>query len=476
MNKGVPKPTSSEGRVPPAKRSFGKAKKIHFVGIGGIGMSGIAELLLNLGYEVTGSDIKKSKVIQRLEGMGGRIRIGHERENVGNADVVVYSSAVSLNNPEVLEAKDRTIPVIPRAEMLSELMRLKYGVAIAGAHGKTTTTSMVASILMAGNLDPTVVIGGRLDIWGGSNAKLGQGDILVAESDESDGSFTVLSPTIAVVTNIDREHLDHYGEIDRIRDAFTDFINKIPFYGLAILCLDNKEIQTIIPRLKKRCQTYGMNSQADLRGREMIKEGLETSFEVVEHDQSLGKIVVGMPGTHNALNALAAIAVARELDVPMEYIRKGLKDLGGLERRFQVKGEKQNVLVLDDYGHHPTEILATLETVRTCWPDRRVVVVFQPHRYSRTKSLFDRFVLSFNDADILLVAPIYGAGEQPMEGVSAEELCKGIREHGHKEVFFRKDQKDILKTLSNTIQAGDIILTLGAGDIYRVGDEFLKKG
>jgi UDP-N-acetylmuramate--alanine ligase len=395
---------------------------------------------------------------------------------VGDADVVVYSSAVSLNNPEVLEAKERTIPVIPRAEMLAELMRLKYGVAIAGAHGKTTTTSMVASILMAGNLDPTVVIGGRLDIWGGGNAKLGQGDILVAESDESDGSFTVLSPTIAVVTNIDREHLDHYGDIDGIRDAFTDFINKIPFYGLAVLCLDNEEIQTIIPRLKKRHQTYGMNSQADLRAREVTKEGLETSFEVVEHDQSLGRIVVGMPGTHNALNALAAIAVARELDVPMECISKGLKDLGGLERRFQVKGEKQNILVLDDYGHHPTEILATLETVRACWPDRRVIVAFQPHRYSRTRSLFDRFVLSFNDADVLLVAPVYGAGEQPMDGASAEELCKGIREHGHKEVFFGKDQKDILKALSNTAQAGDIILTLGAGDIYRVGEAFLRKG
>jgi UDP-N-acetylmuramate--alanine ligase len=458
------------------QKSFGKAKKIHFVGIGGIGMSGIAELLLNLGYEVSGSDIKKSKVIERLVGMGGNITIGHEREHVGDSDVVVYSSAVSLENPEVLEAKERTIPVIPRAEMLAELMRLKYGVAIAGAHGKTTTTSMIASILMAGSLDPTVIIGGRLDIWGGGNAKLGQGDILVAESDESDGSFTVLSPTIAVVTNIDREHLDHYGDIDGIRDAFTDFINKIPFYGLAILCLDNEEIQTIIPRLKKRHQTYGMNSQADLRAREITKDGLETSFEVVEQDQSLGRILVGMPGTHNALNALAAIAVARELDVPMECIHKGLRDLGGVERRFQVKGELQNVLVLDDYGHHPTEILATLETVRDCWPDRRVIVVFQPHRYSRTRSLFDRFVLSFNDADVLLVAPVYGAGEQPMDGANAEDLCKGIREHGHKEVFFGKDQKDILKSLSDMAQAGDIILTLGAGDIYRVGEAFLRRG
>ena len=476
MNKGDPRQTSTESRVASEQKTFGKAKKVHFVGIGGIGMSGIAELLLNLGYEVSGSDIKKSKVIERLVEMGGNITIGHERDRVGDADVVVYSSAVSLKNPEVLEAKERTIPVIPRAEMLAELMRLKYGVAIAGAHGKTTTTSMVASILMAGNLDPTVVIGGRLDIWGGGNAKLGQGDILVAESDESDGSFTVLSPTIAVVTNLDREHLDHYGDIDGIRDAFTDFINKIPFYGLAVLCLDNEEIQTIIPRLKKRHQTYGMNSQADLRAREITKEGLETSFEVVEYDQSLGRILVGMPGTHNALNALASIAVARELDVPMECISKGLKDLGGLERRFQVKGEKQNILVLDDYGHHPTEILATLETVRACWPDRRVIVAFQPHRYSRTRSLFDRFVLSFNDADVLLVAPVYGAGEQPMDGASAEDLCKGIREHGHKEVFFGKDQKDILKALSNTAQAGDIILTLGAGDIYRVGEAFLRKG
>ncbi len=455
--------------------TFGKAKHVHFVGIGGIGMSGIAELLINLGYEVSGSDIKKSPVIQRLSDLGGKISINHEKENIKGADVVVYSSAVSDDNPEIVEAKEKYIPVIPRAEMLAELMRLKYGVAVAGTHGKTTTTSMIASILSCGNLDPTVVIGGRLDIWGGSNAKLGMGDILIAESDESDGSFMVLSPTISVVTNIDYEHIEHYGDMDTLRKTFINFINKIPFYGLAILCLDDEEIQGIIPQLRKRYLTYGMNSQADLRAADIERRQLEVGFDLIFRNESLGPVVVGMPGDHNVLNALGAISVGLELDIDIEHIKEGIRNLGGLARRFQVKGEQDNILVLDDYGHHPTEVIATLQTAKTCWPEKRLIVVFQPHRYSRTEALFDRFVLSFNQADILIVAPIYSAGEAPIEGVNAEWLYQGIKEHGHKEVILCTNKSDILEVLLELIRPGDTVMTLGAGDIFNVGEALLKR-
>ena len=456
-------------------RRFGKTKHAHFIGIGGIGMSGIAELLINLGYRVSGSDQKDTAVTRRLAGLGGRIFTGHSRGHVEDADVVVYSSAVGADNPEILEAKDRYIPVIPRAEMLAELMRLKYGIAIAGAHGKTTTTSMVASILTCGNIDPTVVIGGRLDIWGGSNAKMGQGEILVAEADESDGSFLALSPTIAVVTNIDHEHMNHYGTMDAVRDTFVNFINKIPFYGTAMLCLDNEEIQGIIPRLKKKYLTYGMTSQADLKARDIEKKELEVSFEVIFQGRSLGRITVGMPGDHNVLNALAATAVGLELDLNMEVIKDGLKTLGGLARRFQIKGEQDSILVMDDYGHHPTEIMATLKTAKECWPEKRLVVVFQPHRYTRTKDVYDRFVISFNEADILIVAPIYAAGEDKIAGVTAEWLCQGIREHGHKKVITCSSQQEILPTLTSVAKAGDLVFTLGAGNIYLEGEKFLSQ-
>jgi len=456
-------------------KQFGKAKHIHFVGIGGIGMSGIAELLINLGYEVTGSDLKDSPITKRLAALSGLVFKGHKEGQVEGADVVVYSSAVASENPEIQEAKKRSIPVIPRAEMLAELMRLKYGIAIAGAHGKTTTTSMVASILTCGHLDPTVVIGGRLDIWGGSNAKLGQGDILVAEADESDGSFLALSPAIAVVTNIDHEHMDHYGDMETIRETFINFINNIPFYGTAILCIDNEEIQGIIPRLKKRYLTYGMTSQADLKGRDLEKENLGVSFEALYHNNSLGRIVVGIPGEHNMLNALAATAVGLELDLDIGVIKEGLKNLGGLARRFQRKGEKRNILVLDDYGHHPTEITATLKTAKECWPERRVIVVFQPHRYTRTEALFDRFVISFNEADVLIVTSIFSAGETAIDGVTGEWLSRGIKEHGHKDVTFSPTQEDALSTLLSILRPGDLVITLGAGDIHRLGPRLLDK-
>lgn len=455
-------------------KTFGKAKHIHFVGIGGIGMSGIAELLINLGYGVSGSDIQDSPVTARLAHLGGKIFHGHKAEHLGEADVVVYSSAVSDDNPEIIEARERYIPVIPRAEMLAELMRLKYGVAIAGSHGKTTTTSMIASILTSADLDPTVVIGGRLDIWGGSNAKLGQGDILVAETDESDGSFMALSPTIAVVTNMDQEHMDYYGHMDAIREAFINFINKIPFYGLAIICLDNEEIQGIIPHLRKRYITYGTNSQADLRATSIERDMLEVRFEVLYQNEALGCVQVGMPGDHNVLNALAAIAVAQELDVQMRDIKEGLKTLGGLARRFQIKGEEGGILLVDDYGHHPTEISAVLETAKECWPEKRLVVVFQPHRYTRTEALYDRFTISFNQADLLILAPIYAAGESPIEGVNAEWLYQGIKEHGHRDVHLCHRQDEILEVLLSLIKSGDLVMTLGAGDIYHVGEELLK--
>ena len=456
-------------------KNFGKTKHIHFVGIGGIGMSGIAELLLNLGYVVSGSDIKNSSVTDRLACLGGKIFSAHDKKNIEGADVVVYSSAVSAENPEIMEAVEKFIPVIPRAEMLAELMRLKYGIAVAGSHGKTTTTSMIASIMNCGELDPTVIIGGRLDIWGGSNAKLGLGDILVAESDESDGSFLALSPTIAVVTNIDYEHIDYYGSMDALRSTFINFINKIPFYGLAILCLDNEEIQGIIPHLKKRCLTYGTTSQADLRAINIVTDNLEASFDLIYYERSLGSVVVEMPGDHNVLNALAAIAVGLELDMDIEDIKKGLQNLGGLARRFQPKGEKDNVLVLDDYGHHPTEISATLEAARQCWPERRLIVVFQPHRFSRTKVLYDRFIISFNQADTLIVIPIYAAGEQPIEGVDAGWLCRGIKRHGHRDVILANNPDDALDTLMELTRPGDVVITLGAGDVYNIGDRLFDK-
>ena len=454
-------------------KRFGRIKHVHFVGIGGIGMSGIAELLLNLGYEVSGSDLKDSAVTRRLTSMGARVFCGHKEDNVRGADVVVYSSAVRETNPEIQFARANAIPVIPRAEMLAELMRLKYGVAIAGAHGKTTTTSMVASILTRGGLDPTVVIGGRLDIWGGSNAKLGEGDFLVAEADESDGSFLALSPTIVVVTNIDREHMDHYGDMDALRETFAQFMNKVPFYGTCVICFDCQEIQAIVPKIRKRYLSYGFSSQADLRARNITRTSSGSRFELIFHGESLGYVKVGMPGDHNVLNALGAIGVGLELGLDIDVIREGLKDLGGLGRRLQIKGSEKGVTVMDDYGHHPTEIQATLDTARQCWLNKRLVVLFQPHRYTRTRDLYERFVVSFNQADILVLMPIYPAGEEAIEGVDALWLAKGIRDHGHKNVITVADYEEALSRLADTVRQGDMVITLGAGDVYKVGERLL---
>jgi len=454
---------------------FGKARHIHLVGIGGIGMSGIAEVLLNLGYSVSGSDIRRTEVTDNLSNLGGKIFLGHSPQNVEGADVVVFSSAVKGDNPEIAEAGEKTIPVIPRAEMLAELMRLKYGIAIAGAHGKTTTTNMIGSILTRGGLDPTVVIGGRLNIWGGSNARLGNGDFLVAEADESDGSFLALSPSMAVVTNIDYEHIDFYHSMDNLRKTFVDFINKIPFYGRAIICVDDKEVQGLIPKLTKSYLTYGLNPQSDIRASEISKEGLDTSFVVTVKNRIVGRITISIPGDHNVLNALAAVGVGLELDLDFECIREGLKDLGGLKRRFEIKDERDGILFLDDYGHHPTEIVATLSAAKECWPDRRLVVVFQPHRYTRTRDLYDKFVTSFNQADLLIISTLYGAGEEPIPGVDSRSLYQGIRDHGHRGVHFCPSKEDIISLLLNEMRPGDLVLTLGAGDIHVVGTELLKR-
>lgn len=451
---------------------YGKIRTIHFVGIGGIGMSGIAEVLLNLGYQVSGSDLKESDITRRLEELGGRIAFGHAPENLGDADVVVTSTAVRSENPEVLEAHRRLIPVIPRAEMLAELMRMKYGIAVAGTHGKTTTTSMVATVLFHGGIDPTAVIGGKLDSLG-SNAKLGQGKFLVAEADESDGSFMHLSPTIAVVTNIDADHLDYYSGLDQIKDTFVDFINKVPFYGLAVLCLDDANIQEIIPRVKKRFITYGLQNQADYQAVNIVHAEGRTSFDVVSREENLGRISIHMPGRHNVLNALATVAVSMELGLSFPVIADGFQDFGGVQRRFQVKYDERGIMVVDDYGHHPAEIKATLAAARAGW-QRRVVAVFQPHRYSRTKFLMDDFATAFYQSDYLLVTDIYPAGEEPIPGVDAETLTRQIAGHGHKNVHYVTDRDVIVAHLMAAVKEGDIVITLGAGDVWKVGESLIR--
>jgi UDP-N-acetylmuramate--alanine ligase len=453
---------------------YRKKYHIHFVGIGGIGMSGIAELLLNLGYQVSGSDLNVSDITARLQALGGKIFEGHRADQISGADVVVISSAVSNDNPEVQAAGQASIPVIPRAEMLAELMRLKYSVAIAGAHGKTTTTSIVASVLAHGGLDPTVVIGGKLKSIG-SNAVLGRGDFIVAEADESDGSFLKFSPAIAVVTNIDREHLDFYPDMDAIKSVFLSFIDRIPFYGLAILCLDNEPIQDLIPEIKKRYTTYGMSSQADFQIRDVAFEKRQSRFTVMHRGQALGRITLNLPGLHNIYNATASIAVGIELDVSFGAIKSALETHEGVQRRLEIKGEVDGITVVDDYGHHPTEIKITLEALEKCWPGRRKVVVFQPHRYSRTQALFDEFTRAFYQSDVLLVLPIYAAGEKTIEGVTGQLLCEGIQAHGHKEVFCAAAINNAVAYLQDNLKSGDILLTLGAGDVWTVGEQVLRE-
>jgi len=447
--------------------------KIHFVGIGGIGMSGIAEVLVNLGYVVSGSDLQESDATRRLASLGARIYIGHQEENLaGDPSVVVISTAVKYSNPEVLEARRRHIPVIARAEMLAELMRMKYGIAVAGSHGKTTTTSMVAAVLSAAGLDPTMVIGGRVHMFG-ANAKMGQGEILVAEADESDGSFLLLAPVIAVVTNIDKEHLDFHQTMERLNESFLTFVNKIPFYGLAVLCIDDGNVLGLLPKVRKRFATYGLSAEAEFSARrlKMSPEGVE--FTVLRHDKALGKLHLRSPGKHSATNALAAVAVACELQIPFTQVAQALAGFTGIHRRFEVKGEPKGILIIDDYGHHPTEIRATIGAIRDSWK-RPLTVIFQPHRYTRTRDLFEEFLTAFEGADRLVLTEIYPAGEDPIDGATGAALYQAIKRQGHLDVEFVADKNHIVEQVMAKLNSGDVALTLGAGDIYKIGDRLVE--
>jgi len=444
----------------------GRVRQVHFIGIGGIGMSGLAEILRTLGFDVSGSDLRDGDNTRRLGRLGVRVDLGHRSANVRGADVVVYSSAIHHDNPEIVEAKALGTPVISRAELLAELMRVKYSVAIAGSHGKTTTTSLVATVLRAAGLDPTVVVGGRMAALG-SNARLGEGDLLVAEADESDGSFLRLTPTIAAVTNIDPEHLDFYGDYQSLKDAFATFVAQVPFYGLAVLCLDHPRVQELLPAVRRRHVTYGVSPQADYSASALRFQGLETQFVAHRRGTRLGEFGVRMPGQHNVLNCLAAIAIADELEVPLDVIREALATFPGVARRFSVVGEVGGVTLVDDYGHHPAEIVATLQAARRAFSGR-VLVAFQPHRYTRTQHLFEEFARAFNHADALLVTDIYPAGETAIEGVDSARLVRAIADHGHHAVRYQPDRPQLARQMAELATPGDVVIALGAGDINRV--------
>jgi UDP-N-acetylmuramate--alanine ligase len=451
----------------------GKARRLHFVGIGGIGMSGIAEVLCTLGYDVRGSDKAITQVTERLSAMGVRIFEGHAPEHVADADVVVTSSAVQADNPEVVEARRLNIPVIRRAEMLAELMRLKYGIAVAGTHGKTTTTSLIGTILTHGGYDPTLVIGGRLKSIS-TNARLGTGEYLVAEADESDGTFLRLMPTLAVVTNIDLEHLDHWaGGLPQLTEAFVQFINKVPFYGMAVLCLDHPTVQSLLPRIDKRVVTYGLSPQADYVAEDIESRPGSMAFTVRKQGTVLGRIELGLIGKHNVLNALASIAVADEVGVDFAAIGRALKSFEGIARRFEVKGCAQDVLVVDDYGHHPVEVRATLRAARSAYESRRLVVIFQPHRYTRLRDLMEDFAAAFNDCHVLLICDVYAANEAPIEGADAAALCERARAMGHRDVRHAGDVAAAAQAAAAIARPQDLVLTLGAGNVWQAGEALL---
>ncbi len=449
-----------------------RKRKVHFIGIGGIGMSGIAEILISQGYLVGGSDLNESDVTRRLASLGATVHYGHRETNLGDSDVVVVSSAIDEKNPEIQLARKKKIPIIQRAEMLGELMKMKTGIAIAGTHGKTSTTSMLATLVQENDLDPTIIIGGKVDALGG-NAKLGKGDLLIAEADESDKSFLHLPATIAIVTNIDNDHLNNYGTIANIKDHFVTFVNSIPFYGLAILCQDDENVKSILPRINKPFITYGLSPQADLQLKNMSFANFGTKFEVWKGDQKLGEGQSNVPGKHNALNSLAAIAAGMEIGLTFEQASRGLAQFKGVRRRFELKGEKSGIIVYDDYGHHPTEIKATLAGARKAWPGR-IVTCFQPHRYSRTQDCYDDFTRSFDEADLLFLADIYPAGEAPIEGISSEKLASDIRGQGHKSVEYIGDVKSAAAKIAVKLQPGDLFLTLGAGNSYTIGEQLLQ--
>jgi len=449
----------------------GRVKHVHFVGIGGAGMSGIAEVLLNLHYVVSGSDLRRTDVTERLTSLGAVVHYGHDAGNIEGADVVVTSTAVSRTNPEVLAARERFVPVIPRVEMLAELMRMKYSVAVGGTHGKTTTTSLISAVLSAGGLDPTVVVGGKISSMG-TGGRLGASEYMVAEADESDGSFLKLSPTLAVVTTVDEEHLDYYSGLDEIKSAFTRFANSVPFYGCSIVCLDQPNIQSILGDVGRRVITYGLASQADVQAVGVEATGENTSFTVIAGGEELGRISITMPGLHNIYNSVAAVAVGLELGVSFGDISEALGSFEGIARRFDVRGEAHDVLVLDDYGHHPVEIRTTLSAAAARW-NRRLVVLFQPHRYTRTQKLLEEFGRSFYDATVLLVSGIYAASEEPIEGVSGANIVEAARRLGHRDADYVEDLDALYERAMAIIKPGDVVVTLGAGDIYKVGERIL---
>ncbi len=448
-----------------------RVQRVHFVGIGGVGMSGLAEILVTQGYSVSGSDLRESAATQRMRGLGIRISIGHDAAAVAGAHVVVYSSAVAPGNPELRAAEAAGIPVIPRAELLAELMRDKYGVAIAGSHGKTTTTSMTAEVLGAGGLDPTTIVGGRV-VNLGSNSRLGAGEVLVAEADESDGSFLRLVPSVVVITNIDYEHLDHYGSFEKLHAAFVDFANRVPFYGAAVLCLDDPHVQTLLPQVTRRTWTYGLAAQADVSADRVEPDGLGMRFRARARGRELGELRLRVPGRHNVQNALAALTVGLEFDVPIERIAHALAEFRGVERRFEIRGERDGATAIDDYAHHPAEIRATLAAARAGL-GRRIVVAFQPHRYTRTRDCFDELARAFHDADLLLLTDIYAAGEEKLAGVSSAALAEAVRACGHRAVEYVGEKPALVTRLRALARPGDLVFFMGAGDIGRLASEFL---
>ena len=454
---------------------FGQTKKVHFVGIGGIGMSGMAEILLKKGYEISGSDGAASENTERLKSLGAKVHIGHAAENIEGADVVVFTSAVSaMENVETREAIQRKIPVIKRSEMLSELMRMKFGIGIAGTHGKTTTTTMTGLVVQSGEFSPTIMVGGRVHSFDKTNAVVGNGDIMIVEADEYDRTFLKLSPNLVVITNIDTDHLDIYEDINDIKEAFIEFANKVPFYGAVVICLDDPMVRSIIPHVKKRMVTYGLTPQAQLRAIDIKASEMETTFTVVFNDEVLGTVTLQAPGIHNVKNALASIGIGLELTMSWENIKKGVEKFSGVFRRFQVKEDINDILIVDDYAHHPTEVQATLKAAHDGWKDKRIVAVFQPHLYSRTQDLYEEFGLSFFEAEVLVITDIYPSREKPIEGVTGALIADTARNYGHRNVHYVPNKKDLAATLEQIVEPGDIVITMGAGDIYKYGEEFAE--
>jgi UDP-N-acetylmuramate--alanine ligase len=451
---------------------FKNIKKVHFVGIGGIGMSGIAEILLSRGFEVSGSDKSLTEITERLSKLGMTIYEGHSPENIKDVDVLVYSSAVTLDNPEVQAAVKRKIPIIKRAAMLAECMRMHYGIGIAGTHGKTTTTSMVGLTLTEGKLDPTIIVGGKLSGLGGTNARLGHGEFIVVEADEFDRTFLNLTPTIAAITTLESEHLDTYKDLDDIKSAFIEFANKVPFYGFVVLCLDEPALQDIIPQINKKIITYGLTLQADMRATDIEFKNFSSSFTVKYHGDELGRLNLKIPGMHNVKNSLVAVCIAKELGIPFTTIKNALESFSGVYRRFEVKYDNE-IMVVDDYAHHPTETTATLAGIRSGWK-RRLVAVFQPHLFSRTRDFYQEFGRSFLNCDVFVCTDIYPAREEPIEGISGKMVAEAARSFGHKNVYYVEDKNDVPKFLNEIKEDGDIIITMGAGDIWKFGEKFIE--